>query len=72
MLNYVNSVSCSTSDKKTEIILTFRQVHPIVAADGSISGNAEELISEIVMNHDLALALKTMLDKAISSESIVQ
>lgn len=72
MLNYVNSVSCTTSENKKEFIFTFRQIHPVIGSDGIIKENAEELVSEIVMNEELALALKAILDKSLSNESIVQ
>lgn len=72
MLNYVNSVSCTTSENKKEFILTFRQIHPVIGSDGTIGENAEDLVSEIVMNEDLALALKSILDKSFSSEAVVQ
>lgn len=72
MLNYVNSVSCTTNENKNEFILTFRQVHPIVGADGAIKEKAEELVSEIVMNHELALALKGILEQVLPNESVVQ
>lgn len=72
MLNYVNSVSCTVSENKNEFILTFRQLHPIIGADGNVKERAEDVVSELVMNHELALALKTILDGALSTESIVQ
>lgn len=72
MLNYVNSFSCSTSENKKEFIFTFRQIHPVIGSDGIIKEKAEDLVSEIVMNEDLALALKTILDKTLSNEEVVQ
>lgn len=72
MLNYVNSVSCTTNENKNEFILTFRQIHPFVGADGTIKENVETVVSEIVMNHDLAVGLKGLIDKVLSGESAGQ
>ncbi len=72
MLNYANSVSCSTSGSKNEFILTFRQIHPVIAADGTSNTNAEEMVAEIVMNHEMAAALKTILEGALSAGPMVE
>lgn len=72
MLNYVNSVSCSTNENQNEFILTFRQVHPVITSDGQIKENAEDVVSEIVMNRDFAVALKAILDKTITIDAPAQ
>ena len=72
MLNYVNSVSCTTNENKSEFILTFRQIHPVISADGKIKDNADDVVSEIIMNHELAIALKNMLEGVVSGEINVQ
>ncbi len=71
MLNYVNSISCTTNDNKNEFILTFRQIHPFISADGKIKENIEDVVSEIVMNHELAVALKGLLDGILSGETAI-
>ncbi len=65
MLNYVNSLSCSASENKNEFFLTFRQLHPIIASDGTVKETAEDLVSELVMNRDLAIALNRILSTAL-------
>ena len=67
MLSYSNSISCSSNENKNEFILTFRQVHPVVDLKGNITETAEELVSEIVLNRDVALGLKLMLDRFLTS-----
>ena len=70
-MNYVNSITCSVSDNRNEFSLVFRQLRPLVSSDGKLSGNAEETISELVMNRDTAIALKTILDGALSAPPVV-
>lgn len=72
MLNYVNSFSCSVNGTKSEYILTFRQIHPDIGADGNNRGNVEELVSEVVMNLEMATALKNALDSTLSSGTLVE
>ena len=67
MLNYSNPFSCSVNATKSELILTFRQIHPDIGADGVNKGNKEELISELVMNLEMATALKDALETTLSS-----
>lgn len=68
MLSYANAASFSISDNKNEFILTFRQVHPVIEPDGKPKETASDVVSEIVMNLDMALALKGLLDNAFPNE----
>lgn len=70
MLNYVNSISCSVNDNRNEFVLAFRQLYPVLAADGTIKESGEVLVSELVMGRELVDALRRILDGALSSDSI--
>ena len=71
MLNYINSFSCTVNANKSEFILSFRQLRPVITSDGSNNGTAEEIVSEIVMNLEVATALKDALETSVSSGPLV-
>ena len=72
MLNYVNSISCSTNDKKTEFIFSFRQVHPVVGIDGEVKETAVDTVSEIVLSLEATNALKDLLERMLNTGEVVE
>lgn len=71
MLNYSNFVSCSVSENKNEFILIFRQLAPVLDAEGKFIESAANTLSEIVMNRDTAVALSKLLNDAVSTLQVV-
>ena len=72
MLNYVNAISCSVSDNKNEYVLTFRQLHPSIDSEGKVTDTIVDTVSEIVLNHDTAVALHKLLEGALSTTTVVE
>ncbi len=65
MLNYANSFSLSTNDKKNEFIITFKQFSPILDDSGNVVDLSKETISTVVLNHEGAEALYMLLSSSL-------
>lgn len=68
MVQYVNSFTCTTNEKSSEIILHFRQLSPTLDENGNVSGTNVENISEIIVTKQGAEALFNLLKDIVSKQ----
>lgn len=65
---YANTVTITTNDSKTEVVLTFSHKYPAYnAVDGSVA-QSEEVVSSILIGGDLANLLRSSLEEIASKE----
>ena len=65
---YANTVTITTNESKSEVVLTFSHKYPAYnAADGSVA-RSEEVVSSILIGGDLANLLRDSLEQVAGKE----
>ena len=62
---YANTVTITTNDSKTEVVLTFSHKYP---AYNAVVAQSEEVVSSILIGGDLANLLRSSLEEIASKE----
>ena len=62
MYVYANNFTFAVSDNKSECMLSFRQIHPLIDEQGIVKGNTVEPVAEVVLTREGLIALKSLLN----------
>lgn len=65
MAGYINTITCSTNDTRSEVFLSFLQRRPVLDNDGKVSGTTTEEVASVVLNKDGVESLKQLLNSIL-------
>ena len=68
MQTFTNQFNIAVSNSKTEVVLKFSQVSPVIQEDNSITGTEITPVADLVMTMETAQSLAEILNEMIQQE----